>query len=305
MRWVAKAALQRGLSSLPGGDRLNYALQRTVTRQFPRSDESFLLHAGETRNHFEAYLTHHPAPAPATARFYEFGAGWELITPFLFYMLGVNDQTLVDIQSGLRLRETNHTIAQCVELKAELERRWGRELRAIDGGEVESIAALEDRFGIRYLAPHDARDTEFAPGSFDFASNTFTMEHIPADDLAAILRETRRILREDGVLSSAVDMQDHYSYFDSSISAFNFLKFRPRAWALVNSSLHFQNRLRARDYRELHEAAGFRIVAAEQDGPREADVATVRGLDLAPEFRGAYTDEDLAVRAITLISVPA
>ena len=55
-------------------------------------------------------------------------------------------------------------------------------------------------------------------------------------------------------------MQDHYSFFDPGISAFNFLKFSEPTWSLINSSVHYQNRLRASDFRRLHEDAGFRLL---------------------------------------------
>jgi len=38
MRWLAKAALQRGLGVLPQGERLNYVFQRHVLRSLPAGD---------------------------------------------------------------------------------------------------------------------------------------------------------------------------------------------------------------------------------------------------------------------------
>ena len=41
MRWVAKAAVQRGLGVLPQGERLNYVFQRHVLRSLPASESVF------------------------------------------------------------------------------------------------------------------------------------------------------------------------------------------------------------------------------------------------------------------------
>ena len=38
MRWLAKAALQRGLGTLHQGERLNYVFQRRVLRSLPAGD---------------------------------------------------------------------------------------------------------------------------------------------------------------------------------------------------------------------------------------------------------------------------
>ena len=51
MRWVAKAALQRGLGALPEGERLNYVFQRRVLGSLPAGD-------GALRRKFSRALQH-------------------------------------------------------------------------------------------------------------------------------------------------------------------------------------------------------------------------------------------------------
>lgn len=305
MRWVAKAAIQRGLSAVPAGERFNYLLQRKVTRQLPRSDEHFRLHATETVRHFRAYEEHVTPLEEGAPHFYEFGAGWDLITPLLFWALGVDRQTLVDIRANLRFEMIDHSIGQIGA-----HRDWLAELapasewRALDPSPVTSSDDLAQRFGITYLAPRDARSTGLPGDSVDFVSSTYTLEHIPREDIAAILAESRRLLQPAGALSAVVDMKDHYSYGDRSISPFNFLKFSDSTWRLVNSSLHFQNRLRYPDYRELVEGAGLEILADEHGEPSPEDLEVVDALPLAARFQG-YGDRDLAVREVHLVAVPA
>jgi hypothetical protein len=136
----------------------------------------------------------------------------------------------------------------------------------------------------------------------DLATSTNTLEHIPKQEIAAILKETRRLLAPGGIVSGLVDMQDHYSFFDSSISAFNYLKFSDSTWQLINSPLHFQNRLRITDYTQLVADAGLVSLAEIHDPPSAEDLETIAGLDLAPRFAEGYSREDLAVRAAQLIS---
>lgn len=301
VKWVAKGMVQHVLSSVPAGERVNYVLQRRVTHQLPRSDEHFRLHAAETVRHFES-LARHGRADPGAARLYEFGAGWDLINPIVYYGLGTEHQTLVDIRPNLRFEQVNHTIAQYERLRADLEREHGRRLRPLDGGRVSSPEELERRFGIVYLAPRDARRSGLPEDSFDFVSSTFTLEHIPAADIAAILTECRRILKPGGLVSSSIDMQDHYSFFDSSITAFNFLKYSERRWSLVNSPLHYQNRLREPDHLALHEQAGLSVIETSFADPSPADLDAVRSLRLAQRFRSGYTDEQLAIRAVRILA---
>ncbi|MGH2713340.1 MAG: class I SAM-dependent methyltransferase [Thermoleophilaceae bacterium] len=301
MRWIAKAAVQRGLGALPRADRLNYWFQTRVTKGLPRDEDNFRLHVDKTLEHFAAFRRH-GARAPGEAHFYEFGAGWDLITPIVLSVLGVGRQTIVDIRANLRPELVNGTVARLGRYRELLEGAAGGSPAWPKAGAVETAADLE-RFGIRYLAPCDARATGLEAASVDCISSTFTLEHIPARDIAAILDESRRLLRPGAVISSAIDMNDHYSFFDPSISSYNFLKFGDGVWRIVNSPIHFQNRLRLPDYEGMFSAAGFDILERKVEAVRAEDRAAIERLALAPRFRDRYSTDELLVRGVTLVAV--
>jgi SAM-dependent methyltransferase len=300
MRWLAKAALQRSLGALPQGERLNYVFQRRVLRSLPAGDAALRRKFSRALQHLGVYREHGPGVGPAEACFYEFGAGWDLAIPLAYAMLGVGRQVLVDIRPSARLELVNDSIASFDRLRAELEAEAGRELRPL-GGPVLALKELEPRFGIRYLAPCDARDTGLPAGSIELVTSTDTCEHIPEADLAAIFRECRRLLRPGGVFSCRIDLQDHYAYFDPGLSRYNFLRFSDRAWRLVNSPLHYQNRLRSPDYMRLVREAGFEILVERPSGPSEDGLAELEALPLAPRFRG-YGPDELGVTVLSFVA---
>jgi len=285
MRWVAKAALQRGLGLLPQGERLNYLFQRHVARSLPGGEAVVRRKLARARQHLEAF----GRPAD-DAVFYEFGAGWDLAIPLSYAALGVGRQVLVDIRPSARAELVNETITL-------LERELGSL-----GGPVSSLSELEERFGITYLAPRDARATGLESGSIDFVTSTDVCEHIPEEDLAQIFHECRRLLRPGGAISCRIDLQDHYAYFDPSLSRYHFLRFSDRAWGLVNSPLHFQNRLREPDYRRLVEEAGLEVVSWTPSGPSEEGLAELEAMELAPRFRNGYTPEQLGVTVLSFVA---
>ena len=300
MRWVAKAALQRGLGVLPQGERLNYVFQRRVLRSLPAGDAALRRKFSRALQHLGVYRESGPEAPPEEATFYEFGAGWDLAIPLAYALLGVGRQVLVDIRPSARLELVNDSLASFERLRPELEAEAGAELRPL-GGPLSSIHELEPRFGIRYLAPCDARSTGLPDGSIDFATSTDTCEHIPADDLAAIFRETRRLLRPGGAFSCRIDLQDHYAYFDRSLSRYNFLRFSDGAWQVVNGPLHFQNRLRSPDYLRLVREAGFELLSETPSGPSEEGRAELRSLPLAERFRG-YDEDALGVTVLSFVA---
>ena len=300
MRWLAKAALQRALGLLPQGERLNYVFQRHVLHSFPIGDAALRQKFTRAVHHLAAYEEHGPGAPAAEATFFEFGAGWDLAIPLAYAQLGVGRQVLIDIRPSARTELVSETIAAFDRLRPELEEVAGRSLRAL-GGPIASVAELETLFGVRYLAPCDARATGLPAGSVDFVSSTDTCEHIPAADLAAIFAECRRLLRPGGAFSCRIDLQDHYAYFDPSLSRYNFLRFSDRTWALVDSPLHFQNRLRAPEYLRLVRDAGLDLVVENPSGPSEQGRAELQALPLAERFRG-YSPEELGVTILSFVA---
>lgn len=302
MRWEHKVAVQKTLSLLPGGgaERANYLLQRRVTKKLPASEHQFLLHFDEAARHLGDCAAHGRRPVE-TISAYEFGAGWNLIGPLSLWALGVSRQVLVDIDVHLRFELVNHSIAQITRLHGALEARAGRSLRRVHASPVRSLSELQTRFGIDYRAPCDARNTGLPARSFDLISSTFTLEHIPRDDIAPILRECARLLADGGIVSCSIDMNDHYAFDDPRISVYNFLRYTDRRWRLINSSLHYQNRLRARDYRELFAQAGLSTVE-EVYTPDLEHRERLRSLPLAPRFARAYTLDELEPSAMRVMA---
>ncbi len=84
---------------------------------------------------------------------------------------------------------------------------------------------------------------------------------------------------------------DQYSYFDRSITPFNFLKYPARRWKHLNSPLTWLNRLRISDYCRLFDQAGFQITT---ETNTLGEVADLEKIQLAPEFQ-ACAKEDLLV----------
>ena len=300
MRWLAKAVLQGALSHAPGGERLNYVIQRRLLRTLPLSVAGFHAKAARAFEHFDAFREFVRAD-PADAAFYEFGAGWDLIIPLTYYALGVERQTLVDVRPLARLELVEASIRTFENERVWLEAKAERPLRSLGEPRIASVDELRERFGIEYLAPRDAGDTRLPDGSFDFISSTDTLEHIPVHELGRVFGECGRLLRPGGVFSSRVDLEDHYSHFDRSLSDLNFLRFGDRTWRMLNPSLHHQSRLRYPDYVRLLRDSGFEIVRERTSRVSDAELERLRELKLAKRFR-AYSPGDLTVKGLVFVA---
>ncbi|MCC7437043.1 MAG: class I SAM-dependent methyltransferase [Armatimonadetes bacterium] len=294
MKWIAKAALQKMFSIIPGGRSLNYLAQHYLTRSLPSSDSDFFDKITIALHHCAVLDRQMTGTKVDDLAFYEFGVGWDMLTPLIYYMHGVRNQTIIDIKHGLKLELMNHALQRLAIHHNIVEQMAGKALQRIDTTPINNIADLQSRFGITYHAPMDARVTGFAANSIDVLTTTSVLEHIPAKDIPAILTESRRVLKPNGIVSFVVDPKDHYWFFDKSITMFNFLKFSNSIWNIINSSQTYQNRLRYSDYITLFHEAGFRIVEEEKITATPTELAELQQLQLAPRFK-EYTLDDLGV----------
>ncbi len=292
MNWKCKALLQLILSRAPFSAYLNYFFQKYVTKSFPITDASFIGIISIARRHIGVAQQYCRRPLDQ-ATFYEYGAGWDLISPLTFYMFGVQCQILIDIRYLLRRELVNDTIRRHQTMAPNL--GLPRVPNKCIEDKSDFLFSLKKYYGIDYRAPCDARHTQLEAGSIDWITSTNTLEHIPLQDIQAILQECHRLLRDDGLMSCLIDYEDHYSFFDRSISGYNFLQYSDEAWAFFNPMLHYQNRLRHRDYLDLFRAAGFEVVEERHKEGTEADLRVIERLPVDKRFR-AYTLPELSIR---------
>ena len=187
MRWLAKAALQRGIGVVPQGERLNYVFQRHVLHSLPAGDGAF-------RQKFSRAVQH-LARTRSTAR--HAARRGDLLR--VRRRLGPRDPARLRAARRRAPGAGRHPAERPGRARQRLARRAraaaagargiaGRELRPL-GGPISSLAELEERFGIRYLAPCDARGPACPPSRSTSSPARTSASTSPATDLAAIFRE--------------------------------------------------------------------------------------------------------------------
>jgi hypothetical protein len=285
--WRLKALAFRVLEHMPMQRTAYSLLQRYVTRSYPRA-LSPTRESGASQQHHVRTFRERFGPLD-DAHLFEFGAGWDLYGNLVFWSLGINRQTVMDLSRWVRPDFVNGAIRHLQRDPPEGAVRTPGALLPEGAGFDQS---LERIYGIRYRAPADARDTRLPAGSVDLVATTSTLEHIALSDLRTILRETRRLCHERSVVSHVVDYSDHFAHGDRQINVYNFLRFRSQEWERFNSAFHHQNRLRHRDYRPAFEEAGFEVL--EEHAEHDADAAEqLASVPLAEEFRHYRTEEIL------------
>lgn len=285
----------------PNGERFNYFFQKHVSRTLPKDDERFLRGMMVAAEHYENFTKYSPLAGSEDCVSYEFGAGWDLVSPISLSLLGIKRLYCVDIRELAFPDLLNDTISKIHRLRrqAPFEYSLPQSRPVIDTRNARSV--LKGSFGIDYMAPLDARDTGFPESTVSLVVSDLTFEHIPEDDIASILRECFRIMKKGAVLSCRIDYKDHWSYFDKSLSVYNFLKYSPQRWRRYNPSLHYQNRLRHRDYLDIIAGIPFEILEIIPAQASDDDLRALESLEIDPHFRQKYTLDELAVTGSHII----
>ena len=268
MNWRLKCVAFHVLDTVPGGDALHAWAQRHMTSRYFRtlSDANIESH----RYHVDNYLK---LGRPGIAL--EFGAGGSLSAALMLSAAGATVYAY-DIARLANVERINHVI-----------RAYRARGLPGDWPELETMADLERRYRIRYVAPGNAMATGLPAGSVDYMYSMSCLEHIPVDQLPGILAELRRIASPDALIGFGIGYYDHYATADRSITKCNFYRYSDRQWRFWNPDRQHQNRLRHGDFEKLF--ADFEIL----DNVRiQADESILQGLPIDPKFAG-YSKVDL------------
>lgn len=283
MNFKAKNLLQTVFSNVPNGERFNYMFQKYVTRSLPRSDKAFQGKIDNNKKHLKYFKKYANQPIEIS-NYYEFGAGWDLITPIYFSSLGFKELHIIDIRKLIVPELIQHTLKKIFPNKS------------FDHSAERTLKELR----IYYRAPMDARNTAYENESMDLIVSNVTFEHIPRNHIPSILKECHRLLKPNGIFSSRIDYNDHWSYFDKSITPYNYLKYSEQEWKKYNPSLHFQNRLRHKDYISMFEKSGFELLEVNPYIP-ENGMNLLKSVDVHSDFKH-YTMDELAITSSEIVA---
>ena len=165
---------------------------------------------------------------------------------------------------------------------------------------VQSFPSLLADSGLEYRAPYDVSRLRESGESFDLIYSHAVLEHVPRAKLPSLFQTMHLLLRPGGLMIHFIDHVDHWHHFDSEISPINFLKFPGWWWAVLNSPIAHQNRLRSAQQLALVQQAGFQIAYVDvRANPRAVEDA--RRLRLDREFR-SFTADELAVASTLLVA---
>ncbi len=297
MNWKLKAVVQKTISYLPLGHKINYLFQKYVTKGVILSDEYFFDRLTHAQQHIAKYQELCGSMQGCTTL--ELGTGWYPVVPLSCFLSGADKIYSVDITSLTNkekvLTTLEYFVAQEAQLKKYLPQLLENRLSIIKDCVAHkaswSYEEILNRLNLNFQIK-DARNLDFLKDeSIDLLHSNNTFEHIYAHVLPQILEEFKRVTKKAGLQSHFIDMSDHFAHSDPSITIYNFLQFSPKRWERIDNSIQPQNRLRLKDYLLLYEKLNTPVSETDFRPGSLDDLAKV---SLDPFFE-TYTKEELAI----------
>ena len=264
MDWRLKGSVQKILGFVPGGDAMHYALQRgfgglrDFEREFDIKVDDWQIMAGHLR----------AAGMPiAGKRLFEIGSGWYPTFPLACYLAGAARVTTVDLKRHMKPDLLRACVARlgtkasliattCAIDEGEVRDRHAR-LQAAIGRSLDLEAATDGV--VVYMAPADATCTSLDDNAVDCIFSNSVLEHVPPSVIDGMYAEAMRILVADGIMFHSVNCGDHYAYVDRRIDQLHYLRYSDAEWSRWNNAFLYQNRMRAHEFIDRAQAAGFSI----------------------------------------------
>ncbi|MDB6066750.1 MAG: Methyltransferase type 11 [Pedosphaera sp.] len=293
MNWIIKCLAFQTLSRFPGGRSFHHAAQNWLTGSSRQTESRLLGKIGQTLNYWRWLEANAPAGWLADASHLDLGSGWVPSVPMTLYALGTRRQYLVDIEAHMQPA----AVVQTAELFRRVAPKAGVTFQRIPDvpARQQTLRATLEPFGMNYSAPYDEL-TEQIAGTVGFATATHMLLHLNRPVLLAVCRTVYRMLKPGGYFLAQQHLRQLFDGLESRTSPFYSLRYSDRFWEnYVNSPMMSYNRLRARDYRQTLQEAGFEVECFEVEPGSPQDFAQLKRARIHPMFSG-YTPDELAAR---------
>ena len=299
-KWLLKAALQKSISFLPFSRRINYVMQRHVSRGLWLSDDFF-------REKIRMAKQHLASCEKLPENTLEIGTGWHPLVPLAFFLAGVDEVHTADHYPHLSRKTLQESLDFFAGPGAAILEEEGFPVKAermeklLEVQQMRELSTKEllGKLNIRVHLLKNGQLPGMTAGSFDLVHSNNTLAHIYDEKLVLLLREMRRMIKPEGILSHMIDLCDHFAHIDPAISVFHFLKYSDKQWRLRDNPLQAQSRNRLPDYLRLFEQAGLHVYESHCQTGRIEELQQIK---LHERFRKYTTDELLVTQAHLLAS---
>lgn len=160
---------------------------------------------------------------------------------------------------------------------------------------VGSFEELYCLLGFRYLVEPSGTLQCFPDHAFDAVFSSNVLEHVDRAILPQYVRDIARVLKAGGFSVHRIDIGDHLSYYDRSVSKKNYLRYSDHVWRRwFENQVQYFNRVQRSGWLQLFQEAGLELVEEETE---HTDIAS---LPISSQY-AEHNRNDLACTVIRVV----
>jgi len=298
MKWFAKAMTFQILSRVPGGTRVHHALQE-LTGSTEQTDGRMEVKVRQTLRYWRWLENNTPPGWLPNASHLDLGTGWLPSVPVTMFALGAKRQYLVDVRRHLQPRAVTQTITQLRAVAPRVGVKFPR-MPKVPWDDL-AVEAMLEPLGMTYAAPYHELAQRIA-GTVGYVTATYMLLHLDRSTLLSVLKTVHRLLAPGGYFLGLTHLRQLFDGLDSRSSPFFALRYPDWFWeTIINSRMMSYNRLKAPDYTQALQEAGFKVVLMEVEPGDPEDFARLAQARVHAQF-SRYTLDDLAARHLFIVA---
>jgi hypothetical protein len=243
----------------------------------------------------------------------EIGTGWAPILPLLYWLAGHKRLNTFDVTRLMHtdfVINTAHQFAKLLGSQNNSSIDWNSIDKLLIKDRIDTLiqlatsnptaAEILENCSIHYHAPADASRTYLPDNNITLVFSNLVLGHVPIQVVHRILDEAYRITCPGGYSLHWIDLSDQFANQDKSISTINFLQFSESDFSKYNSSMCYQNRLRAPAYRKMIAEHGFEIIDWQPQLDQQA-LQQLPSMELHDDFKGMSV-EDICTSSVCVLA---
>ena len=177
----------------------------------------------------------------------ELGPGESIATGIIAFYHGAEKSYLIDATS-----DATDNIIYYQDL-VKFIKKYQDNINDIDN--IHDVTELMELYNIKYLTNGIDSLKSLESGSIDYLWSQSVLEHIRKKEFIDLIKETRRLLKPDGVCFHRIDLKDHMAY------AHNNLRFSEAIWEsdfMANSGF-YTNRILYSEMLDVFKKCNFKV----------------------------------------------
>jgi hypothetical protein len=249
MNWKFKALLQKTLSLIPLGDKLNHI---PATRHKNYHENVFKYQFLECLRKYKKIKLNYKSKNITAL---EIGTGYSLTAPLILYLLGFKQMITVDITKDVNYKtfkkqftrdNINKVKSELIENSIYTEEEINQRIDKIQS--FNNLNQILNYCNINYIPNYSIESIDNLNIKFDYIYSQVVFEHIQPIKLKELFSKFSVWLKQDAYAVHTINFTDHFTnpgfFQDKDISEFNFLKYSNKTWRFwARNSIAYTNRL--------------------------------------------------------------